>query len=162
MLGELARGDKTAGKTPDGRPQGPTIGQMLATLGWWALILFEAAVALLYLVKLWRRLAPFVASSREVPRMAYRAAIDQMAEIGERRGVGETRERFAARVAGAVPSLTSLTRAHLARAFRSRRPVDPREVRRLLRRAAHERRASAKWYWVALGWLDPTSWLRAR
>jgi transglutaminase-like putative cysteine protease len=162
MLGELARGDKTAGKSPDGRPQGPSLGQMLRAAGFWLLLFFEAVVALLYLVKAWRRLAPFVAPSAQVPRVAYRAALDQLAEIGERRGDGETRERFAARVAGAVPSLTSLTRLHLARAFRSRRPIDAAEVRGFLRRTGRERMRSAKWYWIALGWLDPTSWLRAR
>src|SRR5262249_3197424 len=71
MLGELARGDKTAGKSPDGKAHGMGLREMARWAGLGLLAMLAAASLLLYLVKLWRRLAPLWASPGEAPRVAY-------------------------------------------------------------------------------------------
>jgi len=158
MLGELARGDKTAGKSVDGRAK-PIPWR---AIGLRALLAVLFVLAQLYLVKLWRRFVPLVAGAGSVHRVAYRAALDGLVEAGFRREPGETRERFAARLGALSPSLVPLTRAHVGRAFGGRALPPPVEMRRLGRAATREARSRARWWRVLLGALDPTSWLRSR
>ena len=158
MLGELARGDKTAGKQPDGKPKGPSLKEVLRGMG----ETVAALLALLYAVKLWRRLAPYLAGAGSIHRVAYRAALDALVETGWSRAPGETRERFAARAQASVPSLTPLTRAHLDRAWGSQRLTSVAQMRKLARAAAIEARHRAPLWRVILGVIDPTSWLRSQ
>src|SRR5262249_25701637 len=62
----------------------------LALLGAAALAL--GVVALLYLTKAWRRLAPGLASTGQLYRVCYRATLDRLADVGLTRQFGETRE----------------------------------------------------------------------
>ncbi|MEY3209752.1 MAG: hypothetical protein RIT28_233 [Pseudomonadota bacterium] len=81
----------------------------LSTLG--AALLFALAAA--YTTKLWRRLAPRLASARALPRVGYRLALDLLAEAGLSRREGETREAFARRVAESAPTFAQITTLHL-------------------------------------------------
>ncbi len=160
ILGELARGDPRAGKMP---PPGashawPTLAQVLRR----AAVGLLALLACCWLVKLWRIGAPSVAGPRSVHRVAYRAALDRLAEVGMARARGETRERFAVRAAPFAPSLSPLTEAHLARAFGSRRLAPVGETRRLARGAWSEAWAHAPWWRILIGFANPLSWLRSR
>jgi transglutaminase-like putative cysteine protease len=127
-LAELARGkppvagtDKTVGPPPQKRAlAGP-------------LALGGAAIAgvillALYAIKLWRRLAPSFAPVPALPRVAYRAGLDVLADAGHARAIGETRERFARRLAGEAPAFAELTTLHLAASLGP--PNLPRRTRR--------------------------------
>jgi hypothetical protein len=94
--------------------------------------------------------------------VAYRAALDRLSELGLRRVPGETRERFAERLEPRAPSLAPLTREHVGRAFGAHRLVPPAEMRRLASQAVAETVRGAPWWRVALGWIDPLSWLFTR
>ena len=109
-----------------------------------------------------RALAPLLAGAAQAPRVCYRAALDILGERGLRRDEGETREGFAERIAAGVPSMAQLTRMHLARAFRSRRPIDPAKVQSLMKSVRRESYRQAPWWRILLGHLDPTTWLRVR
>ncbi len=70
-------------------------------------------VVALYSVKIWRLLAPRFASARQLHRVAFRAALDRLAEVGFVRNFGETREEFADRLATIIPELPGVTADHL-------------------------------------------------
>ena len=128
----------------------------------YALLAFLGAVLLTaHVVKLWRRLAPRLAPPEERYRVAYRAALDRLADVGHRRRFGESRELFAQRLAERVPSLPRLTAAHLGAALGSRSAGDAPwlEWEQELRRELAE--DTPRWRRI-LGELDPFSWIRVR
>jgi protein-glutamine gamma-glutamyltransferase len=97
--GQAEASDEAAAQSPT--RAGPSFPAML--LGWLAVM-----ALVLYAVKLWRRLAPAWAHGRALPRAAWRRALDQLAEVGLVRRLGETRAAFAARAQAVVPSLPAL------------------------------------------------------
>lgn len=158
LLGELARDDPTGGRSPSGKPLvipwGPIAYAGSAGLA--------ALLLLAYLIKLTRALAPRVAPRRGYCRWAYIAALDRLSDLGQYRQRGETREAHAARLTGLAPSLRSLTAAHLARAFGSRRATSPQEFRGLVEALRHDLRSNVHPLRRLLGVLNPISWLRTR
>ncbi|TNE86692.1 MAG: DUF4129 domain-containing protein [Deltaproteobacteria bacterium] len=134
------------------------------TLGNAAIVLVAAILVLHYLIKLWRRGRPYVATSRGIARVGYRAALDRLAEAGLVREDGETRERFARRVAEVSPSFVALTQLHLAAAFGAPDRPEPRSTKtwlRLLSQVHRELSAGtgfARW----LGVMNPFSFYRSR
>lgn len=123
--------------------------------------LLVAVLLFAYAVKAWRALAPRLRTA-QAWRLAYREALDRLAEVGLRRATGETRESFAQRVLPTAPAFVELTRGHLATALGSRE----RPPAAALLGASHAVRSALRervprWRrW--LGWLDPTSTLFAR
>jgi protein-glutamine gamma-glutamyltransferase len=116
-----------------------------------------------FAAKGWRRLRPALSDRRALPRTAYRAALDRLAEVGLSRLEGETREAFARRVGALSPAFADLTALHLrATLGPPDRPSDPADVRAALRRALTELRQTRPWWLRAAGLLDPTSIYRAR
>lgn len=116
-----------------------------------------------YTIKLWRTARPVFASRRALPRVGYRAMLDRLCEAGLIRDTGETRERFARRVAAVVPSFVLLTDAHVAAAMsdpsRPPPPVDQAAMRRAIR---GELRAGTPWWRRLLGFFNPISFLWSR
>jgi transglutaminase-like putative cysteine protease len=158
MLGEMLR--EQLGE-PGQEPPLPTQQRALA-LARWLLVLLAAALAASWLAKQWRRAAPRFASERALPRVGYRAALDRLAELGVRRRLGETRERFAARAAELAPAFGALTHEHLRAALGAGARQGRAGLRGLVGGVASElRRARPAWR-RALAWLDPLSWWRSR
>lgn len=124
--------------------------------------LIALAIALGYVGKIGRRVAPVVAAPARLPRLAYRAALDALGEAGLRRTYGESREAFAWRVRDRVPSLAALTDAHAATAYESRTKPGPADVRAAARRVRRERAAHVPFWRRLLGLADPFSWLWTR
>lgn len=163
LLGEMARGLKPMAQSED-RPLEPLIQTARLLRVWTVRVLTTGillALVLLYLVKVWRRIAPVFLRSA-LPRLAYRAELDRLAEVSMRREFGETRERFAERIAGLSPSFAQLTRAHLAARFARQPGTDPEQLRTLSRAVAHEVRGGVSWWRRFLGVLSPWSWLLSR
>ncbi len=133
-----------------------TLARVLLALGALVLLLHYAA-------KLWRRARVWTASARGLPRVGYRVALDRLSEAGFVREPGETRERFARRVAPVAPSFETLTALHLrARLGRPDAPPTPGvRWRALLASLRGELRGVALWRRL-LGLLDPTSFYRSR
>jgi transglutaminase-like putative cysteine protease len=157
MLGEMMRQQKWSEDEFEERPR-ITAGMVARWLA--KLLLLLAAAG--YTVKLYRWLAPRFAGSRALYRVAYRAALDRLAEVGWRRGFGESRESFAERAGGLSPSFVTLTERHLGAALGSSRRADAAALRRLsdaVRGEVHSRVPA--WRWLA-GTANPISWLRAR
>jgi transglutaminase-like putative cysteine protease len=106
-LAELARKDpgkeeqQSEGHDGGASEPRPSLSAML--LAWLAVL-----VLVLHAVKIWRRLAPGWARGPALPRAAWRRALDQLAEVGLVRGLGETRSAFAARARAVAPSLQTL------------------------------------------------------
>ena len=128
-----------------------------------ALVLSLSFLVVSYGIKLWRRLRPAFASGRTLSRVGYRAALDRLAEAGLRREVGETRERFARRVALVSPSFATLTTEHIAAAMSdpSRSPplTDFKTHSRAIRR---ELRGGTRWWRRVLGLINPISFFWSR
>jgi len=137
-----------------------------------ALGVLLAALALalvLYGVKIWRRLAARFASERSIPRLGYRVALDLLGEAGLTRRFGETRGRFAERVASAVPSFEKLTQMNVAARFADpsvpleKRPEHSRERwRSELGSFRRELRQHSRLWRRLLGLLDPASFFASR
>ncbi len=164
LLGQLARGEKPTA-APDARDLQPWIAAMNALME--ALVrVFGAAVVLLlvmlYATKLWRRVVPWFASASQLPRVAYRAQLDRLADAQLHRERGESREAFARRLQAIAPSFASLTQQHVSVAFGSQRTVVPEQLKQLIRQTQREVRSRTAWWKRALGLLTPWTWLRAK
>jgi transglutaminase-like putative cysteine protease len=166
LLGQLARGMKPM--TPEGLPPPSEWSRWIKAFARKALMgVGYAALAVLfvlYLVKIWRAAAPALSSSSSLARVAYRAEIDRLAEVGITRKRGESREAFAARVRAELPSLSPLTLLHVGAHFGSERAksatkADIVALRRGLRAERNSRFGLFKRW---LGALLPWSWLKAR
>ncbi len=157
MLGQSLR--ETTGELQEAGDGAPpfTWEDLRALLLRGLLVLLAAA----YGFKAWRALAPRL-RRRQAWRLAYREALDRLAEVGLRRATGESREGFARRVAPLAPEFDALTRGHLAVALGSRQhpPAAALLGASDAVRAALRARVPRWRRW--LGWLDPTSTLFAR
>lgn len=166
LLGQLARGIKPL--PPDGGPPATYWKDWLRDLARWAATgLARALVVLLvamYLAKLWRRVWPRFAPEKALARVAYRAELDRLAEVGMTRQRGESREAFAERVREALPSFTTLTALHVGTHFGSRRARESgRSDLHAIASSVQAERARAFGFWRRLGGaLVPWSFLKAR
>jgi protein-glutamine gamma-glutamyltransferase len=164
LLGEMARGLKPLPQSED-RPFEPLIQTAKLFKVWLTRGLgvgLLAALIALYGIKLWRRMAPLV-SSTGLSRVAYRAELDRLSEIAVRRSFGETREKFADRIAHLAPSFSQLTQRHLAAKFaRQGGEENSDQMRELSRAVAREVRGGVSWWRRWLGALTPWSWLLSR
>jgi hypothetical protein len=164
MLGEMAMEDKPPPIPPV--EAGPSLlkerlALLAKILGALLLLALAAALPVAFGIKLWRRAAPRFAAAEEVPRLAYRAALDAAAEHGFLRARGETREAFARRAQAASPAFADLTALHLRWALGARRGVPPgAPARELLRASRREFRAASprlrRWFSP----LNPLAWTR--
>ena len=138
--------------------------EMLPKLGWGALGLVIALLLGLYVTKLWRRLAPRFADDQRLALLLHRAALDRLSDVAVRRAPGETREAFALRVAGQVPSLARLASVTEGRALGSDRAkqVPRAELLSAAQRARQEHARAFPFGRRLLGWLVPWSFLRTR
>jgi transglutaminase-like putative cysteine protease len=158
MLGEMLREQQGE---PGQEPPIPTKQRALA-LARWLLAALALALVVSWLAKHWRRVAPALAREPALPRIAYRAALDRLAEHGALRGRGETRERFAARAAPLAPEFAALTHEHLRAALGAGASRDGAALRGLAGGVAGNLRRTRPAWRRALAWLDPISWWRSR
>jgi hypothetical protein len=120
------------------------------------------AIAGLYGVKAWRRVAPRVAPRRQLYRVCYRVVLDRLAEVGVTRQFGETREEFAGRLARWAPEFAEMTAAHVRRAVAGREDADRRGWLALQSQVLARINAVFPAYRRLLGALRPLPWLRVR
>ncbi|MBI5512381.1 MAG: transglutaminase domain-containing protein [Deltaproteobacteria bacterium] len=167
ILGEMARRQPPNPNTPPQDVRGPRPQTHYGRdLGYGLLYTLLAALGLLYAIKLWRRVIPYLASPRSTPRVSYRALLDRLAEAGLVRETGESREDFAKRIAGAVPSFERLTALHVAARLGNpmtapeERPEYDRSTWSKGRRdVARELGQQPRPWRRLLGLLHPASWL---
>ncbi|MGE3547347.1 MAG: DUF4129 domain-containing transglutaminase family protein, partial [Kofleriaceae bacterium] len=127
-------------------------------------VLAACVLLLLYGLKIWRRIAPRFAPAGELPRVSYRAALDALAGVGRSRNLGETRERFAARVGSELPTFVQLTTLHLAARLgpQTDQPPDRVAWRDLLTRLRVELATRAPAWRRVLAALNPISFRLSR
>lgn len=162
LLGELARG---ASPIPMSATDLPRIKELARDLtlktGTWLLVLITLVLAGLYIIKVWRRLSPSFASAGSLPRVAYRAELDRIAEVAIARTPGESREAFARRLRDRLPSFERLTSTHIAAAFGG--PLaDPNALRDQAAEVRRDLRQSFPKWRRFLGLATPWSWLRSK
>lgn len=162
LLGELARGASPIPLSATDLPKLKELARRISlTSATWLFALLTLVLLVLYLVKLWRRLAPTWAPAAALPRVAYRAELDRMGELAVRRATGESREAFAHRVRDRFPSFEPLTRAHLAAAFGGHE-ADPLRLRDEAAKLTRDIRSVFPFWKRFLGLLTPWSWLRSK
>ena len=164
LLGEMARG-ATPLPQGDKRLLEPAIAALRGLpmkIARVLAVLLPTLLLLGYTIKLWRRLAPRLASDGQAPRVVYRAQLDRLSDVALRREYGESREAFAARVAQASPSFGALTALHVASRFARERSVERAALRVLDRKVSAElvTHVPPRRRW--LGSLHPFSWLASR
>ncbi len=156
LLGEMAREDPTGGRADDpNKSPFPWLTILWSIIGLLGLLLLTS-----YGIKIWRRLKPRFGSDSGSHVWTLRAALDRLADVGITREHGETRERFAARVAETTPSLAALTSANLSGALG--RGTDPRETSRIYDAVSSEFRDNVHWFRRLLGNLNPIGWAFTR
>ena len=162
LLGELARGASPIPLSATDLPKLKELARRISlTFGSGVLALLAVVLFLLYLVKLWRRLAPTWAPAAALPRLLYRAELDRMGELAVRRAPGESREAFAKRVRDRFPSFEPLTNSHLAAAFGGHQP-DLGGIRDEAAQLRRDIRSGFPLWKRFLGLLTPWSWLRSK
>ncbi|HPS78924.1 MAG TPA: transglutaminase-like domain-containing protein, partial [Thermoanaerobaculaceae bacterium] len=167
MLGDMAR--QGAGKPPV--EQEPAGGENLqealraaARVAARALALLMVAALLgLWGAKGWRRLAPHWCRPARLPVVAYRAALDRLADAGVLRDFGQTREDLASRQAGFSPAFAAMTALHLRAGLGRHAPVASQDHYIKLGRqvSADIVRQRPPWRRM-LGLASPVSWLWVR
>jgi transglutaminase-like putative cysteine protease len=161
MLGQMVR-PLNPPKKEEQPKSGPDFDIRGAILTW-LLRAILAVLILLYLGKLWRRISVRVCRPASVSRVAFRAALDRLAEVSLVRRTAQTREQFCLELAPKVPSLRPLTEIHIEDAFGEKPQVRPRtQYLQLLRNVSKEIWRTRPGWRVALGFLDPVSWTRVR
>ena len=151
LLGELARGDPTGGLgDPDAEPFIVPWAAIFLGLGW----ILGGLLLLAYTVKTVRVLAPATGDHRR----RFRATLDRFSDAGQPRRWGETRERYAVRLAPLAPSLIPLTRAHLRLTLGPAESEDTVAVDALSKVVVTEFGASRTGWQRLLGWLNPVGW----
>ena len=161
LLGDMLRDDASFADFLASRQAGSFRFQ---TLWYGAAALMLAAILLGYGIKVWRLLVPRIGSPARRHVLSYRAALDRLAAIGQARRYGESREHFAARLAGSVPSLSRLTEAHLAVALGQRHdaPLPAAHWQTLEGRVRTEIAHSTPVWKRVLAVLNPFCWLFSR
>jgi transglutaminase-like putative cysteine protease len=166
LLGQLARGVRPL--PPDGGEPGKywkdwirdlarMLGRSLGTgLG--------LLVVALYLGKIWRWGLPHLVRGEQFSRLAYRAELDRLSELGLVRRRGESREAFAARVHAVLPSFGPLTALHVGARFGSEQAKQkpPAELEAMVRGVRRERQQAFGPFRRLRALLSPTGWLRTR
>jgi protein-glutamine gamma-glutamyltransferase len=164
LLGEMVRGQRPLPYV-SGRPFEPLLkltGRMVRLIGWSVIYLSLAIVVILYGVKVFRRVIPVLGFSKSAPRLVYRADLDRLSEIYLQRRFGESREGFARRVEGIVPSFSELTRLHIRAAFGTGRDVAMADLRNVSSKIRQELRTAIPRWRRLVGILTPWSWLLSR
>ncbi len=165
LLGEMAREqppdpeDEIRPEAHQRTPPFPWKSTLLALFG----LILGGTLLTLYGIKAWRRLAPSLARAANVPRTSYRLALDQLAEVGVTRELGETREQFARRVEALSPSFgEASTLAVAVNLGPPGAPVDEARWRTLRERVRRELSSHTPWWRRLLGLLHPVSFLDSR
>ena len=167
LLGEMAREEPPDPEDElDGADESdrlPSAGAVAQGLFYLFLAVLGAIMALLYAYKMWRRLAPLFASSKQRPAASFRVTLDRLAEAGIAREYGETREQFAKRAAAVCPPFERATALMLAHTLGwPGTPPDIAAWKQVTREAKAEMNANTKWWRRLLGLMHPLSFLDAR
>ena len=161
MMGDMARQSPLNGE--DLRPDEQKQKDPVNSLRWYAPIALAILLGILYAIKAWRKFEIRICAESRLPRVAYRALLDDLAEFGRRRLYGETRESFARRNLALCPALANLTWLHLRATIGQRPAPSDRGGYLALRREAIAQLSAANPRWRrALGLLNPVSWWRVR
>ena len=162
LLGELARGASPLPLSATDLPKLMELARRLTwTAGSWLFALLGGLFLVLYVVKMWRRLAPSWASAADLPRVLYRAELDRIGEVAIRRKPGESRESFANRIRERLPSFAPLTTAHVASAYGGHEP-EPHQLRDEAAGVRRDIRDSFPLWKRFFGVITPWSWLRSK
>ncbi|MEM7351726.1 MAG: transglutaminase-like domain-containing protein [Acidobacteriota bacterium] len=159
MLGEMMRQQPDEEQRFEDELRNPIDLAAIAAL---LLRLLAVLLAVAYAVKLYRAVAPRFVRPRQLYRVAYRAALDRLADIGLRRRYGESREGFARRNGGLSPSFVTLTEEHLKTALGSQRLADGEGLQRMNAGVRRDLSLQIPTWRRWLGWLNPISWMWAR
>jgi hypothetical protein len=127
-------------------------------LGGWLIL----RLVLLYLIKIWRRLAPRLASVEQMNRVCYRASLDRLAEVGLVREFGETREEFGGRIAQLAPEFAALTADHVRQSVGGVAELDRERWLALHEQTGRRLRSLFSRLRRWLGLANPVSWVMVR
>ncbi|HEY4003464.1 MAG TPA: transglutaminase domain-containing protein [Candidatus Xenobia bacterium] len=165
MLGDMAR--KGATNPESQQKHHGDLQEMLRALIVW--LLHEAKPAILmflmamYVWKIVRRVQPWLCPESRVPVLAYRTALDELADVGRVRRFGQTREGFAESQAQVCPRLSDLTILHLQATMGDQRPrFDRKTVLGWIQEIARQAGCATPWYRRLWGIINPIAWWRVR
>ncbi len=160
LLGDMLRDDASFADFMEQQQSGLIDLQTLLNIVYGLLV---AAMVLGYSIRSYRYFAPSVYGPEQQYRLAYRAALDQLAGVGVIRHYGESRERFAVRAAATSPTIEPATATHLARSLGASdgdsTTTDWKTIRRAIAKEIGQN--TPRWR-RALAFCNPYSWLFTR
>ncbi len=166
LLGQMARGERLSPFTePIDLPKVNALTRTFiknVLLGLAGIVAFSVVV--LYLIRVWRRIAPHFASDRRLIATLYRRELDMLSAYAARRVHGETPSDFSKRLATHTPSFAKIAALYTQACFgkvnidESLRKDLWQNARRIERELAH---SHSLWQRL-IGALDPFNWLRSR
>ena len=163
MLGEMAR--KTPGSPDEDRqPLGDgdlrkAIIEVMQKSGRLTLPLIALIVAVLYAIKIWRRMEPRFCTPERLPVSAYRATLDALSDLGFHRGFGVTREQFAQNLSLRAPDLGVITGLHMRHAFGLGAPrLSRKDYLDIFKAVSRNAGREIPGWRRALGVINPVSW----
>lgn len=163
MLGDMLRDEGSFDEFIEAQAGSPF---PLATVLRVVAALLAAALLLAYTIKIYRLRIPYHAQPAAQYRLSYRAALDTLSALGQRRSYGESREGFARRLSATTPSFTAMTYSHLHTALDEERSKDQSsdspqtDWLTLGKQLREEARRNTSWWKQVLAFLNPFSWLR--
>jgi hypothetical protein len=162
MLGEMLR--KSSKSAFENAPPQPRLQINFKPFLKALLFCLIAAIMLLYLIKLSRRLRPWFCSASELPNAAFISTLDILGEGGYIREFGETREGFADKLKEISPSFRALTDFHLSMFFgrETKKGLSKEQVLPLYRTIRSEISKKIPAVRKLMGLLNPISWLLTR
>lgn len=161
MMGEMAR--KDPGNEPPDTKKRVDLQELLRNLFLAVLAItpfvLGLVLAVLYGLKIYRRVAPYLVRDDRLPVVAYRATLDKLADRGLLRVKGETRAEFARRLGGLCPAFSELTARHLEHTLGpGARPSNRQRYLELMNETTRQAEQHASFGRKLLYILNPISW----
>ncbi|MFA5624045.1 MAG: transglutaminase family protein [Bradymonadales bacterium] len=156
LFGELARNDKSGGRSAKAKSESIQIPWRFIALGLFALC---ALLLLLACIIKWYRIIAgiFVKNPAKIHLVSI-SALDTRAMLGQKRYHGEPLESYAQRQDS--QNLVALFDAHVLAKLGEAKSIDMQDVQYLRAQASKEAFRQASWWRIGLGIFNPFTWIR--
>ena len=157
MLGDMLRNEESFQEFMDSQRESYLdIATLINTI--YLIVIF--ALAMGYMIKAYRLSAPKLLTDDDEGRLHFRAILDRLSSLGVHRQFGESRERFALRACSIAPSITEITKLHLALVLGQSQQIEHQKQWRAFETAVvDEIKLNTNWRSQLLALLNPFSWL---
>lgn len=159
MMGDMAK--NSSGNPENKKIPKPAIKIDLKPIFWALFMLILIGFLILYIIKLSRKMAVYCCSEQNLPKIAYRGALDELIDCGLKRDFGMPRKTFAKNLNEITPSFTNLTELHLQNYYKKGNisGISKRNILDLYNKTRKEISKNTPFFKKLKGAFNPFSWL---